>query len=64
MPLKKKKWVLKMEWIELPVKKKRNLFFNGQQSMQNLIPIIFLFKRLNFFIQGIGFSKDDNRNRT
>lgn len=50
-----------MKWMQSSVKKR---FFDGQQSMQNLIPIIILFKRLNFFIQGIAFSKDDNRNRT
>lgn len=53
-----------MKWNELPVKKKRNLFFDGKQSIQKLISVIFLFKRMNFLIQGIGFSKDDNRNKT
>ena len=50
MPLKKKKVGRCIIGGELPVKRKgMSVFFDGYQAIQNLIPVIFLFKRQIFF---------------
>lgn len=51
MPLKKEKVGIGDEVDAITYQKKRDLFFNGQQSIQNLIPAIFLFKRPIFYIK-------------